>query len=226
MHIMDGVVTNPLLIGATACSLGLVAYGLKRIQPDDVPKIALLAAAFFVASVIRVPIGPTAAHLMLTGLLGLVLGPAIFPALLAGLLLQTLIFGFGGISVIGLNLLNMSLPGYAAYLLFQPVLRSILSRGTESAGNQHRDLFLVGFGAGCFALLGSVIMVALSLVLSGQEFIPVAKFMVIANAPVMIVEGLVVGVALRLLALIKPELFYRPSPAPLSSRSTAQKVPA
>ena len=118
MHIMDGIVTSPLLAGATIIAVGAVGYGLKRVAPEDIPKIALLAAAFFVASVIRLPIGPTSAHLMLTGLLGLILGSAIFPALLAGLMMQTFIFGFGGITVLGLNLLNMALPGFVAFLIF------------------------------------------------------------------------------------------------------------
>lgn len=217
MHIMDGIVSTPLLTSATVVSVGVVAFGLKRVAADDIPKIALLAAAFFVVSVLRVPIGPTAAHLMLSGILGLILGPAIFPAILAGLLLQTLILGFGGITVIGLNLLNMALPGYLVYLLFSPLLQTEL-QGVSSRPllhskfllnkiSQNNRLFLIGFGAGGFALCGSVIMVALSLSLSGQEFVPLAKFMVLVNLPVVLVEGLVAGFILRFLIQLKPELF-------------------
>lgn len=212
MHIMDGLISTPLLTSTTVVSVGAVAFGLKRVAADDIPKIALLAAAFFVVSVLRVPIGPTAAHLMLSGILGLILGPAIFPAILAGLLLQTLIFGFGGITVIGLNLLNMALPGYLVYLLFSPLLQTEL-QGDGSRPllfnkiSPNNRLFLIGFGAGSFALCGSVIMVALSLSLSGQEFVPLAKFMVLANLPVVLVEGLVAGFILRFLIQLKPELF-------------------
>ncbi len=212
MHIMDGIISTPLLTSATVVSVGAVAFGLKRVTVDDIPKIALLAAAFFVVSVLRVPIGPTAAHLMLSGILGLILGPAIFPAILAGLLLQTLILGFGGITVIGLNLLNMALPGYLVYLLFSPLLQTEL-QGDGSRPllfnkiSQNNRLFLIGFAAGSFALCGSVIMVALSLSLSGQEFVPLAKFMVLANLPVVLIEGLVAGFILRFLIQLKPELF-------------------
>lgn len=219
MHIMDGVVSSSLLVGTAVVAVSAVGFGLKRIEPDDIPKIALLAAAFFVASVIRVPIGPTSAHLMLTGLLGLVLGPAIFPAILAGLMLQTFIFGFGGITVIGLNLVNMALPGFLAYLIFMPFLQKELRRGAEgfytlSSSNhklfeliQKNRIFLIGFCAGSFAIAGSLLMVAFSLALSGQAFIPVAKFMVLANLPLVIIEGLVVGVILQFLTSLKPELF-------------------
>jgi ABC-type Co2+ transport system permease subunit len=73
--------------------------------------------------------------------------------------------------------------------------------------SQNNRLFLIGFGAGGFALCGSVIMVALSLSLSGQEFVPLAKFMVLVNLPVVLVEGLVAGFILRFLIQLKPELF-------------------
>ena len=163
---------------------------------------------------------------MLSGILGLLLGPAIFPALLAGLMLQTLIFGFGGITVLGLNLLNMALPGYLVYLLFTPLLRKELQKAGSKTltpspllfprfGHTQR-LFFIGFCAGGLALCGSVFMVALSLTLSGQEFAPLAQFMVLANLPVVLVEGLVAGFILRLLIQLKPELFSTPQKSPIA----------
>lgn len=218
MHLIDGVVSAPVLIPASVAAVAGLAYGMKKIEPEDVPKIALLAAAFFVASTIRVPIGPAAAHLMLTGLLGMILGAAIFPALLAGLLMQMLVFGFGGITVIGVNLLNMALPGYVAYLMFTPLLQGWAMRGTDHplqspAGgvsflnSRSGRVMICGTLAGCFALSGSAMMVAASLAFSGQEFIPAAKFILLSHLPVFLVEGLVVGAAVSLLIKVKPELF-------------------
>ena len=200
MHLVDGIVSTPLVVSSAIIAAGAVAVGLKRVDPDDVPKIALLSAAFFVASVIRVPIGPGAAHLMLTGLLGLILGPMIFPAVLAGLLLQTLMFGFGGISVLGLNLLNIALPGFLAFLMFSPLLHRCPSS----------QVIIWGALAGGFAVIGSSLMVAGSLALSGQGFWTVAKLIVLANLPVAVVEGLVVGAALSFLFKLKPGLFPQP----------------
>lgn len=233
MHLIDGVVSAPVLIPASAAAAAGVAYGMKKIEPEDVPKIALLAAAFFVASTVRVPIGPAAAHLMLTGLLGMILGAAIFPALLAGLLMQMLVFGFGGISVLGLNLLNMALPGYVAYLLFTPLLAGWAQRGGDrktlmrqeainfnsgfftALNSRSTRVMICGALAGCFALAGSAFMVAGSLALSGQEFIPAAKFILLSHVPVIVVEGLVVGAAVSLLHKVKPELFATAGFAPV-----------
>ena len=197
MHLVDGVVSNPIVAVATVAAGVAVAVGLRRVQPDDVPKIALLSAAFFVASLMRVPIGPGAAHLMLTGLMGMLLGPMIFPAVLAGLLMQSLVFGFGGVSVLGLNLLNVALPGYLAYLIFSPFLKN----------TQEKFAMIWGSAAGAFAVLGSALMVAISLALSGDGFWPVAQMIVAAHIPVAVVEGLVVGVALSFLLKLKPALF-------------------
>lgn len=197
MHLVDGVVSNPVVAVATVAAGVAVAIGLRRVQPDDVPKIALLSAAFFVASLIRVPIGPGAAHLMLTGLLGMILGPMIFPAVLAGLLMQSLVFGFGGVSVLGLNLLNVALPGYLAYLFFSPFLQ----RASE------KQALIWGGMAGGLAVLGSALMVAASLTFSGDGFWPAAQMIVVAHVPVALVEGLVVGVALSFLLKLKPALF-------------------
>lgn len=208
MHLVDGIVSNPVVAVATVAAGIGVAVGLKRVAPDDVPKIALLSAAFFVASFIRVPIGPAAAHLMLTGLLGMILGPMIFPAVLAGLLVQTMMFGFGGISVLGLNLLNIALPGFLAYLAFSRVIRRCPSS----------QVMLWGALAGGLAVIGSSLMVASSLALSGQGFFTVAKFIVLANLPVAVVEGLVVGAALSFLLKLKPGLFAQPH---LTAKQTA-----
>ena len=216
MHLVDGVVSNPLVACASVVAVGAVALGLRRVQPDDVPKIALLSAAFFVASVIRVPIGPGAAHLMLTGLLGMILGPMIFPAVLAGLLMQSLVFGFGGVSVLGLNLLNVALPGYLAYVLFSPLLMRasapVYMPASSSPPMQTRSprIFALGAAAGGFAVLGSALMVAAALALSGDGFLPAAQLIVLAHLPVVLVEGLVVGVALSFLLKIKPGLFLAP----------------
>jgi cobalt/nickel transport system permease protein len=57
--------------------------------------------AFFVASLIHVPFGPTSVHLLIPGLVGAMLGPSAFLSIGLGLLLQSLLFQFGGITALG-----------------------------------------------------------------------------------------------------------------------------
>ena len=74
VHISDGVLTWPWLLGGFVLA-GLVdAMAMYKVRDEEIPRIALMTAAFFVASLIHVPIGPTSVHLLLNGLLGVVVG--------------------------------------------------------------------------------------------------------------------------------------------------------
>ena len=99
-------------------ALVCVMIGLKRLNSQQLPLTALFAAAFFVAGTIHVPVGIGSVHLILNGMAGLFLGWAVFPAFLIALVLQALLFSFGGFAVLGINLCVMALPAllYIGYL--------------------------------------------------------------------------------------------------------------
>ena len=99
MHISEGVLSGPVLAGGWALATVGTTLGLKRLDYDRLMTVAILSAAFFVASLIHVPIGPVSAHLILNGLLGAILGLAAFPAICVALLLQAVLFQYGGLVV-------------------------------------------------------------------------------------------------------------------------------
>ena len=103
MHISEGVLSGPVLISGGALAAVGTAIGLRKLDYDHIAKAGMLSAAFFVASLVHVPIGPANAHLVLNGLVGLLLGWAAFPAILVALVLQAVLFQFGGITVLGVN---------------------------------------------------------------------------------------------------------------------------
>ena len=70
MHIAEGVLSAPVLITGAVVAAAGVAYGLKKIQANHFMLAGLLGAAFFVASLIHVPIGFSSAHLILNGFFG------------------------------------------------------------------------------------------------------------------------------------------------------------
>jgi cobalt/nickel transport system permease protein len=80
VHISDGVLPLWLVAGAGVATAGLAAVTLPRLADADVPKTAVMAAAFFTASLLAFPVGGTGIHLSLTGLTGAMLGAAAFPA--------------------------------------------------------------------------------------------------------------------------------------------------
>ena len=125
MHLNDGMIeSGPILLGgAVAAGIG-VAIGLWRMDEEKIPQTGVMAAAFFVTWSIHVPVGIVGVHLTLVGLAGLVLGWSVFPAVLVGLLLQLVLFGFGGWTTLGLNVLFFAVPAVLCYYLFRrPLVR-------------------------------------------------------------------------------------------------------
>lgn len=196
MHISEGVLSAPVLIGGAALALGGLARGLKDIGEDDIPKAAILAAVFFVASLIHVNIGPGSAHLILSGLIGLFLGWAAFPVIFAGLLLQGVLFQFGGLTVLGVNTFNMAFP---AVLLGLSLRKAISGRNKAVSA-------VAAFVCGGGSILFSSLLVALSLYLTGQEFKFVALEILVANLPIMAIEGLMCALVVGFLSKVRPSL--------------------
>lgn len=60
---------------------------------------------------------------------------------------------------------------------------------------------------GAFAIAATTLLVAVSLVLSGDEFVPAARFVFFAHIPVMIIEALLAAAAVTLARQVKPDLF-------------------
>jgi len=196
MHISEGVLTPQVLVTGAAVAAAGTAVGLKKMDYEKIPKVAVLTAAFFVASLIHVPIGPTSVHLTLNGLLGLLLGWAAFPAILIGLLLQALLFQFGGLTVLGVNAVNMGVPALIVWLLFGYFIKKDNTALTV----------IFAFLAGAVAVLLSILFTAFSLVFSGEEFTGIAKVMVAAHLPVVFIEGVVNVFIVTLLKKVKPEI--------------------
>jgi cobalt/nickel transport system permease protein len=124
LHLSDGVVTPAWWIAGWFLAGLLVLLGSWRLRDEDIPRVALLAAAFFVVSLIHVPVpGGPRAHLLLAGLLGVVLGRHAALAIPLGLVLQTILFSHGGLTMIGVNSVVMTVPALAAWGLFAGLRR-------------------------------------------------------------------------------------------------------
>ncbi|UCF73425.1 MAG: cobalt transporter CbiM [Deltaproteobacteria bacterium] len=196
MHISEGVLSAPVLVAGVAMAAAGVSVGLKKMDYERIPQVAVLSSAFFVASLIHVPIGPSNAHLILNGINGLLLGWLCFPSILVALALQALLFQFGGITVLGINTVNMALPGLICYYLFSRLVNR--ERGFISLG--------AAFACGLVAVFLSGILVALSLLFTEESFMSVAKLIVLAHLPVMIIEGIITLFCVAFLKRVKPEL--------------------
>jgi cobalt/nickel transport system permease protein len=157
--------------------------------------VAILAAAFFVGSLIHVPIGPASAHLILNGLLGAILGWAAFPAILVALVLQAVLFQYGGLTVLGVNTFNMALPAVLCFHLLRPLM-----------ARQGRLRTVGAFCCGALSVAGAGLLTALALAWTDEGFLQAARLLFLAHVPVMVVEGIVTALAVSFLAKVRPEM--------------------
>lgn len=201
MHVSDGVLTESVagrvVLGATSLLTAAgVALGLRRMDQERIPRVAVMACVFFVISLVPFKLGPTSAHLGLTGLAGLLLGWSAFPAFLVAITLQALFLGHGGVTMIGVNTFNFGL----AALLGGALLRTRLQQAGPGRG------FMVwGFLAGALPVLLTAVAVALELLAAGRAFTGFAGVVLLGNLPVALVEGAVTAAALSFLRQVRPE---------------------
>ena len=195
MHISEGVLSGPVLISGGALAAAGTAVGLKKLDYDRIARAGILSAAFFVASLIHVPIGPANAHLILNGLVGLLLGWAAFPAILVALVLQAVLFQFGGITALGVNTIIMALPAVICYLVFSRFLHKRPVVALSAA-----------FACGFLSVLFGAVLVGLALIFTEENFFEVSAIVIAAHIPVMIIEGVITAVCVSFLKKVQPEM--------------------
>lgn len=195
MHISDGVLPTYATAGGYVVSAVLVTWSARRTRSEDLPKLAVVTAAFFVASLIHIPLGPTSAHLIMPGLTGALLGPPAFLSIGLGLLLQSLLFQFGGLTALGANTLMMGLPAVVCGWLFQ-----------KCKGRTQTRQATVGGLVSALGTALAAVMLAMLLVTGGEDFLGVAKIALLAHIPVIIIEGIISAFTIGFLARVKPAL--------------------
>src|SRR3990172_2806445 len=102
MHISDGVLSPTVLAVGFGTTAVLAMATLRDVDIEEIPKIAVITAVFFVANLIHFPLGAASVHLILNGLVGIILGKRAFPAIMLAVVLHSML-GHGGGSVIGVN---------------------------------------------------------------------------------------------------------------------------
>ncbi|MGH4013223.1 MAG: energy-coupling factor ABC transporter permease [Pseudonocardiaceae bacterium] len=216
MHIPDGFVSPPVTIaGAVVAAAGLavcVRRAGQEVSERQLP-LAGLAAAFFLvlqAPIIPVAVG-TSGHLlggtMAVALLGPWLGPVVITVVTV---VQTLFTGAGGLSALGVNLVNLALiPAALGY----PVLlglRRVLPRGPIGTA-------VAAGGAAILSVLAAAVLFTAEYAVGGAAGVPlrtVAVSTVGVYALVALFEGVVTALVVRALLALRADL-VRVAPEPV-----------
>jgi cobalt/nickel transport system permease protein len=194
MHLADGVLSTPVIIATYGASIGSLAIGAKGIEDEDIPKISLMSATFFAASLISIPVPPTSVHPLLCGLIGIILGKRAALAFFPALLLQALLFKHGGITSLGANTIMLFIPAYISYLLYNKLPIK-------------KDLIRAGF-VGAVSVIMTVIILIILLALTDQRFaqgdFSVVKIAIVGHLPILIGESIITGFAVQFIEKNKP----------------------
>lgn len=211
MHIAEGVLSPAVLGAGAALAAAGTAIGLRKLEYDHLIGVGVLSAAFFVGSLVHVPVGLASAHLVLNGLVGVLLGWAAFPSILVALLLQALLFQFGGFTVLGVNACTMGLAGVASWYVYRAVRRLL----PGAAG-----LRAAAFCGGALGVALAAVLTALALAFTDEGFKAAAGLLLTAHLPIMIVEGLITMFTVSFIARVRPEMLRMTrNDAPENSRS-------
>lgn len=147
MHIPDGFINGATSLGAGVVAAGGVTGALRqstaRLQDRQIPLAGLVAAFVFVLQMINFPVIPgMSGHLLGGALAAILMGPSVGVVVMSVVIvLQALLFADGGVSALGLNLINMAvvttLSGWVLFRVIRaplpPSRRSVLGASFAAA---------------------------------------------------------------------------------------------
>ena len=210
LHAPDGFFSLPVAVAgyvAAAVFIGIaIRQTNKNLNERIVPMMGVMAAFIFAAQMLNFPVaGGTSGHLIGGALAAIILGPwAAILVMTAVVGLQALLFQDGGLVVLGINLLNMSimsvLAGYGAYWVFRRF------------GTNFKHLMIGGFVAAWLSVVVSAASTALLLALSGTTPLVIAlPAMIGVHMLIGMGEGLITVFALSFIRTARPALLQVPA---------------
>ena len=210
MHIPDGFINAPTSLAAGAVAAGGVGVSLRRaaetLQEKQAPLAGLIAAYIFAVQMLNFPVAAgTSGHLLGGALAAVLVGPwAGALCVSVVLLVQGLLFADGGLSALGLNIVNMALVtawgGYAVFLLLRRALPAAKTSVTVSAG----------VAAGISVVLASLAFVVEYAIggNGGASVGTVFAAMVGVHTLIGIGEGIITALTVGVVLGVRPDLVY------------------
>ncbi|WP_026341205.1 energy-coupling factor ABC transporter permease [Actinomadura atramentaria] len=223
MHVPDGFINAPVSVGAgvvAAAGVALALRGARRELDDRTAPLAGLTAAFiFAAQMLNFPVaGGTSGHLLGGTLAAILVGP--YTGVLCVsvvLLVQGLVFADGGITALGVNIVNMALVTVVVgYGLFRLLIR-VLPRSRASAA-------AASFVGAVVSVPAAAVVFTLIYALGGTTDVSIGKVataMIGVHVLIGIGEALITAVTVSSVLAIRPDLVYgaRGLAAPLELRT-------
>jgi len=179
-------------------------WARRSMGEEKIPLVAVLAAGIFAIQALNIPIPwGTSGHMVGAALAAIVLGSpyaGVFVLTLV-LLVQGVIFGDGGITVMGANIINMGvIGGFVGYYGYTAI-RSVI-------GNTYAAAFIAGWAS----LFVAAILCAVELAIAGTfPLVPALIGLGLYHAIIGLIEGGITAVALYLIASARPDILEHPT---------------
>jgi cobalt/nickel transport system permease protein len=210
MHIPDGFIDGPTSVAGGAVAVAGLAVCLKKasqtMEDKQIPLAGLTAAFVFAVQMLNFPVATgTSGHLLGGVLAAVLVGPWVGTLCVSVVLtVQCLLFADGGVSALGLNIINMAMVGafggYAIFLLVKKVLPRTKGGVTGASG----------IAAGLAPPLAAVVF-TLEYALGGNGAASVgtvAAAMIGVHVLIGIGEGVITAMAIASVLAVRPDLVW------------------
>ena len=208
MHIPDGFLNGATSAGAAVVAAGGLGAALKQgaadLKDKQVPFAGLAAAFIFALQMLNFPVAAgTSGHLLGGALAAVLLGPAMGVTVVAVVVIvQALLFADGGVSALGLNVLNMAvITALVGWLVFRLVM--------TVAPKRNGGVLVATMVAAWASVVASSIGFAVQYAIGGQGGVdPGTVFgaMVGVHALIGIGEGIISATVVGAVLAVRPDL--------------------
>lgn len=221
MHLPDGFIDAQVSVAAAVVAAGAIAWSLRgarrELTETSAPMAGMTAVFIFAAQMVNFPVGAgTSGHLIGAALAAILIGPhTAILAMTVVLGVQALVFADGGLSALGLNVLNM---GVLASLVGWWTFRLVMSWGGRGARAR------IGSGSGARLPVAAAAAVAgfLSALAAAGGFVveyllggtvplsaaTVASAMLGVHALIGVGEGVITALVVTSVAKVRPDSVY------------------
>ena len=210
MHVPDGFMNVTMSAATGVISFGtLWAYirSAKGLIADKfIALTGMMSALIFVLQMINFPVAAgTSGHLLGGALAVIVLGPRLgLICLSVVVIIQSLLFADGGLSALGVNVLNMA-------IVTTTTSWFIVKYWIKFIGKNKTSIVTVSVLAGILSVVFSSIAFTIQYAIGGTISIPVGTVLIAMVTTHLIIglgEGIITALIITLLMRVRPDLVY------------------
>ncbi|MEU6893401.1 energy-coupling factor ABC transporter permease [Streptomyces sp. NPDC046557] len=221
MHVPDGFIDAPVSVAAGVAAAGAVAISLRGARRElaghsradagsagerAAPLAGLVAAFIFAVQMLNFPVAAgTSGHLLGGALAAILVGP--YTGVLCVsvvLLMQGVLFADGGLTALGVNIMNMAVVTVVvAYAVFRGLVKVL--------PKTRRSITVAAFTGALLSVPGAAVMFTLLYALGGTTDVPLGKVftaMVGVHVLIGIGEAVITAATVGAVLAVRPDLVY------------------